>query len=265
MEWYKDILINENSVGPENIIYDNRMYYRYMDRIYIPKQPCELNSREVSWLSETRLKLADDIIDYDYSISVIHRLYELAALKDKSSIIDFGCGGGMFLQYINNNNNKSNPSRVLGLDISEYAIEQAKNYYYLNSSNTKISNLDFQSEIFNDTGVINSEDCSYDGAISSFVMHFKIYEFQMKELFRVLKPGARFCYNDYVYNKYPGHSKKVKLVLSEIGFEIEQHSETFKTSIDNHLKNHSIVVATKPVQNTDNNCNTLNSSLINGG
>jgi ubiquinone/menaquinone biosynthesis C-methylase UbiE len=248
MEWYKDILINKNSDGPENIIYENHIYFRYMDRIYIPKEPGELNKNEVSWLSETRLKLADEIIDYDYSISVIDRLYELTKVKKNGSLIDFGCGGGMFLQYLKSKDNCNAPKQVLGLDISEYAIEQARNYYFLNGNNANISNLTFISDVFDSTGKINADDCSFDGAISSFVMHFKLYDHQMEELFRVLKPGANFCYNDYVYNKYPAHSKKVKLVLNRIGFEINHQSEAFKTSGGKNLKNHLIVTATKPIR-----------------
>lgn len=247
MEWYKDILINRDNFGPDTLIYGARIYYRYMDKVYIPKQPSELNSLEVAWLSEVRLKLADEIIDYDYSMDVVSEIYNLSKIPNSGTIIDFGCGGGMFLQYIKNRQPKACPSKILGLDISQYALDQAKNYFVTNNNNSTLTNINFEGNLFNEAGIISADDASFDGAISSFVMHFKIYESQMKEIYRVLKPGAKFCYNDYIYNKYAGHAKKVKSVLEDIGFVTESFTKTFKSNIDKNLKNHLIVIAKKPL------------------
>ncbi|MCE9781221.1 class I SAM-dependent methyltransferase [Shewanella algae] len=242
MELYKDILINKDSSGPECIIFNGNLYHRYMDRIYLPKLPSELNKKEVAWLSEARLKLAEDIIDYDYSFDVIGKLYSYLQIKSDQSLLDFGCGGGMFLKFLRTRSPSIWPRFVYGLDISEYALDQAKSYYLSNSFNSPLLNLD----VFNDESVIDAEDAFFDGAISSFVMHFNIYESQVGELFRVLKPGAIFCYNDYVYHKYPGHSKRIRNMLREAGFSISTETAGFRSRDTNKLKNNLIVIATKP-------------------
>ncbi|MCZ8487764.1 hypothetical protein O9992_09605 [Vibrio lentus] len=53
----------------EELIVDQKIYYRYMDKIYIPETPANLSKEDVSALSEIRIKLNGDVIDYSYTKS----------------------------------------------------------------------------------------------------------------------------------------------------------------------------------------------------
>ncbi|MCS6722536.1 methyltransferase domain-containing protein, partial [Proteus mirabilis] len=84
-----------------------------------------------------------------------------------------------------------------------------------------------------------------DSVISSFVMHFTIYENQLVEIYRVLKPGGYFVYNDYIYQKYPDHTKKIIQSIEKIGFSIEEKIISLIEPKSNSLKKHKIVIARK--------------------
>ncbi|MEI4983265.1 class I SAM-dependent methyltransferase [Aeromonas caviae] len=239
------LLVLNNENGPETLLYNGRPYYRYMDRLYIPKEPSELDPSEVSQLSELRLKFAGEIIDYDYSLEVIKRLYNLASPKKNGSLIDFGCGGGIIIDCIKTGMLSPIPRSIIGLDISDFAVSYTKKQFLNNHLHPLIMPIfEFDSRVFKEFDKINVDSNSIDTIISSFVMHFKVYEGQMNELYRVLKPGRKFVYNDYIYSKYMGHTKKTLALLKLIGFEVETHVESF---IHNGLIKHQLFVsATKP-------------------
>ncbi|HHB1565860.1 TPA: hypothetical protein ACN99F_003276, partial [Vibrio metschnikovii] len=82
--------------------------------------------------------------------------------------------------------------------------------------------------------------------ISSFVMHFPIYDNQLEELFRVLKPNGCFVYNDYIYHKSAAHYKDIIKKLNNIGFIVDEETVSFTQPDTKTLKNHRIVRARKP-------------------
>ena len=86
---------------------------------------------------------------------------------------------------------------------------------------------------------------SIDAILSSFVMHFTIYDNQLEELYRVLRNGGSFIYNDYVYNKYPFHTKKIINKLKDIGFNVYEETIDFQHPDTKDLKLHRIIKATK--------------------
>ncbi|TOG59962.1 hypothetical protein CGI97_12525, partial [Vibrio parahaemolyticus] len=99
--------------------------------------------------------------------------------------------------------------------------------------------------LFGKDDSIDKDDNSIDAIISSFVMHFNVSSFQIQELYRVLKKGKKFVYNDYVYHKYPGHSKKIIKLLVNSGFTVEKEVVDFKIHSESLIKKHLIVTATK--------------------
>lgn len=239
MDIYKGILFISES-GPEKYFYEGVDYYRYMDKLYIPKPPSELSTADVSALSEIRLKLGSEVIDLNYSLDVVEYLFSNLKLKPNSKVIDFGCGGGMLCNYLKESNSSNTISEVLGLDISQFAVKTFMN----NHNDLEIKSI--SAVYFNDNTKLDFPDNYFDGVISSFVMHFNIFEEQMRELFRVLKPNSRFVYNDYVYYKYIGHTKKLVSILKNIGFEVEESVHSFKHPETKDIKNHKIITAIKP-------------------
>ncbi|UPR28188.1 methyltransferase domain-containing protein (plasmid) [Vibrio cyclitrophicus] len=231
MELFNNLIYVKNSLD-DTIIYNERQYYRYMDKIYIPSPPSELNINDVSSLSEIRIRLNGDVIDYDYTESVIELIINNSDIKEDDYVIDFGCGGGTSFNVFSKLNIKL--GKLIGLDISEFAVLTAEKVY--SSDNASAS-------VFGDEAVIDAGDNSVDAVISSFVMHFNIYESQLKELYRVLKVGGKFVYNDYVYHKYLGHSKRVIRMLEEQGFIVEQEVVEFRA--EGVIKKHLIVTAMK--------------------
>lgn len=232
MEIFNNLIYVKNALA-DTIVYQDHQYYRYMDKIYIPSPPSELSINDVSSLSEIRIKLDCDVIDYDYTESVIELIIKEAQISN-GTVIDFGCGGGISFNVFSKLD--FNLDKLIGLDISKFAVLTAGKVY----SGGKLS---ASSSIFGESDSIGVENNSIDAIISSFVMHFNIYESQIGELYRVLKPGGRFVYNDYIYHRYSGHSKKVIRMLELRGFSVEQKVEEFRA--EGMIKKHLIVIATK--------------------
>lgn len=241
MDIFNELLYSAQG-GSEQILYDGKVFYRYMDKLYIPSPPALLSQSNVVALSEMRLRFGHEVIDFNYSLDVVGTLLErLSPLKD-AKLIDFGCGGGMICSYLKKFSSAYSISEIVGLDLSSFAvIEFMRNHHDLD-----INRLN--AHLFDNDIKLNYPDNYFDGAISSFVMHFNIYKNQMSELYRVLKPGAFFVYNDYIYNKYKGHTKKVISLLIQVGFIIEEdNSISFKHPETNDIKNHRIIKVSKPI------------------
>lgn len=235
MKLFHNLIYVKNPLA-DIITYNDRKYYRYMDKIYIPSPPSELNDNDVSSLSEIRIKLNGDVIDYDYTESVIAFLIKKAKININDRIIDFGCGSGISADVFSNIN--IIPQLIIGLDLCPYAVWTSRNNY----SHKEINNNVY---LFRNNDKIPENDNSIDAIISSFVMHFNIYKSQIDELYRVLKKGAVFIYNDYVYHKYNGHSKKIIKSLEAAGFSVETEIVEFKIKRNNIIKKHLIVTAKK--------------------
>lgn len=239
MDIYKGLLFIPEG-GPEKFFYEGINYYRYMDKLYIPKSPSELSIEDVSTLSEMRLKLGSEIIDLRYSLEVVENLFSHLMLEPNSKIIDFGCGGGMLCSYLKESNSINLISEILGLDISRFAVKE----FMKNHNDLEIDTI--RAMYFDNHVKLDYPDNYFDGILSSFVMHFSVFENQVIEMFRVLKPNGRFVYNDYVYNKYKGHTKKIITLLKKTGFEVEEFVESFKHPETKDIKNHKVIIAIKP-------------------
>ncbi|MEG3695226.1 class I SAM-dependent methyltransferase [Vibrio coralliirubri] len=245
MEIYKNLIYVQAPKGSctplaEELIVDQKIYYRYMDKIYIPETPANLSKEDVSALSEIRIKLNGDVIDYSYTKELISTLIEKANDSPIGSIIDFGCGGGILAEVLTEGHYIDEVKSVTGLDISEFAVKSASKKYELLK--------DIKSEVFLFDGVnpLEINDDSIDAVLSSFVMHFPIYDNQLEELFRVLKRNGCFVYNDYIYHKSTAHYKDIINRLNNIGFIVDESTVSFTQPDTKTLRNHRIVRARKP-------------------
>jgi ubiquinone/menaquinone biosynthesis C-methylase UbiE len=228
MEKYKNLILLKEK-NEKKIINNKKTYYRYMDNIYIPDKPLNLNFEDVIALSEIRLK-NQSLINYSYTEEVLNFL--ISKLKNKNRIIDFGCGGGVISNLIEE---KKDIQEILGLDGSDFAVSSTNNKL---KNNKKVT-----ANIFKENDKINKEDCYFDGIVSNFVMHFNIYENQLLELHRVLKKNGLFVFNDYIYEENEKHSLEMEKRLKKLGFELEILIVGF--NFENKIKNHKIVIAKK--------------------
>lgn len=235
MELFNNLIYVKNPLE-DIIIYNDKQYYRYMNKIYIPNPPCDLDDTDVSSLSKIRILLNGDVIDYGYTESIINYLIDKSELKDGEEILDFGCGGGILADVILKTKRKL--KGITGLDLCSFAVHAANNMY---KEKLSMGNA----FLFGKDDSIDKDDSSIDAIISSFVMHFNVSPVQIEELYRVLKKGKKFVYNDYVYHKYPGHSKNIIKLLVNSGFTVEKEVVEFKIHSESLIKKHLIVTATK--------------------
>ncbi|HCG5126503.1 TPA: class I SAM-dependent methyltransferase [Vibrio parahaemolyticus] len=245
MEIYKNLIYVQTPEGSqyplsEELTVDKKTYYRYMDKIYIPELPAKLSKEDVSALSEIRIKLNGEVIDYSYTKELISTLIGKIGHNSTENIIDFGCGGGILAEVLIEGEYLSRVKNVIGLDISSFAVKSASRKYEL------LENVSHEAFLFDGTDDLKIENNSIDAIISSFVMHFPIYDNQLEELFRVLKPNGSFVYNDYIYHKSKAHYKDIINRLTKIGFVVDEETVSFTQPDTKTLKNHRIVRAQKP-------------------
>jgi SAM-dependent methyltransferase len=234
---YKNILYSK-APGEEKIIYEGREYYRYMDKMYIPSLPSELSVVDVSALSEIRIKLKDEVIDYSYTKELISQIIKKTPENKRNKILDFGCGGGILSEVLQEKNEYDIKS-IVGVDLCEFAVKTSINIF------KNATDVEYTACFFDGSERLPLEDNSIDSVISTFVMHFPIYENQLEELYRVMSHGACFVYNDYIYNKYPAHMKKIIARLKKVGFSITEDVAAFKHPDTHDIKMHKVVVAMK--------------------
>ncbi len=213
---------------------DGKKFYRYMDKIYIPEKPELLSKEDSNALSELRVLLDKDVIDYKYSSDVSHYLLSFIDNDYMESLIDFGCGGGFLLNLFHENN--LTLKNYYGLDSAKKSLDMAK-------ENVVPSNITLNFEHFEKKSKLKLKDNTIDNIISCFVMHFPVSNNQLDELYRVLKPNGKFIYNDFNYNKSKETTYKKIQYLEDIGFKIELKDMTFNQN--NKQKHHKIIIATK--------------------
>ncbi len=230
---YKNLFYSNIKGNKEEEI-NGEIYYRYMDKIYIPNKVKFLSNEDVQALSEIRIKLNNEVIDYQYSKEVSLYLLSKINKENKKNIIDFGCGGGFLIDCIKKEDNVVN---YYGLDCTKESLELARS----NIKEIKDFNIFFQE--FDKEKKINLKSNSIDSIISCFVMHFNIYDSQLKELKRVLKKNGQFVYNDFYHKKNPEHKKKIIRKLLALNFQVKIELVNFNQG--GIEKSHEIIIARK--------------------
>ncbi|WP_136678635.1 class I SAM-dependent methyltransferase [Neptunomonas sp. XY-337] len=238
---FEDGLLILRQPGPPIISVEGIIYYRYMDQLYIPKVPALLDKDEVIAVSNARIKHAESLINVRYSLCVMRDLYEnLLRVNAHKKVIDFGCGGGLLARLFGPGSDLEPPQSVFGVDLNPVAVDSALVAY------AQIPNVrEFKTSVFGEGDTLQLEDNSITGIFSSFVMHFKVFDSQLKELHRVLVPGGTFVWNDYLHSRYPGHSQKLIKKMSDIGFEVSKEKKEFRAPPENDIKHHMFFRAVK--------------------
>ena len=99
-----------------------------------------------------------------------------------SNILDYGCGIGQSLQEVI----KFNPKKIVGIDISEVSIHNAKDSIQKSNSNIELLVDNREKTKFNDN--------SFDIIYGSGILHHLDISLCLKEMYRLLKPGGRFLF-----------------------------------------------------------------------
>lgn len=229
---YKNLWFSEKK-GPKKILIDSNIFFRYMDKIYIPSELENLSLEDTKSLSEIRIILDEKVIDYTYSKNVNKYLLTQIPVDKRENIIDFGCGGGFLLNCIPLDYGMRS---YTGLDLARESLDITEN----NFKDKRDYSIDFQE--FSEHLNISMEDKSVSSIISCFVMHFNIFENQILELYRVLKNDGVFVFNNYKSSESDINNKNISL-LKKHGFKIKESIKSFKQ--DGLMKSHKIIIASK--------------------
>lgn len=146
------------------------------------------------------------------------RLADILGLKEGTKALDVGCGVGGPARAIAS----YSKSKVVGVTLNQYQVDRGANH-------TKKAGLDHLVEHKQmDFTKMTFEDNTFDGAYAiEATCHAPKLEDVYGEVFRVLKPGAKFATYEWLYTKkYDKNDKKQQEILKEIG---EQH--TFVTCV----------------------------------
>ncbi|HEX2865561.1 MAG TPA: methyltransferase domain-containing protein [Ignavibacteriales bacterium] len=112
------------------------------------------------------------------------KVMELSGISPASSVLDFGCGVGLFEEYIKKNMELCE-GKITGVDTGKELIEIAK------SSFQDTRNYEFF--LIDESGRLPFPDNSFDIILSSFVLHLLTRPQKadvLKEFMRVLKPDG---------------------------------------------------------------------------
>lgn len=230
---YKNLWYSKE-VGKKKIRIETKVFYRYMDKIYIPNKVESLSKEDTKSLSEIRVILDQDVIDYKYSRKVTEYLLHKIPKNSRKNLADFGCGGGFLLNCIPD---YYGIEKYIGLDFADETLEITREKFnYENGFEKKFYT-------FSKDDLIPVECESISAVISCFVMHFEIYEEQIKEIYRVLSKNGVFVYNDYNHNKNKIRTSHIINLLIKNGFKVKEEIKIFKQ--DGIDKSHKIIEARK--------------------
>lgn len=138
-------------------------------------------------------------------------IQKLKLNKNICTAAEIGCGSGAFSKLLSDALNCS----LTATDISPVAINMAKNNHYYKKINFDVADFNHLPYNSNSLDVLVGLDC---------VQHASNYSQLSRELSRVMKPGGRIAFTNWM-KTYPG-SKLVKVdplcvALTESGFVID--------------------------------------------
>lgn len=240
-QYGKVFLLAGASGGPEVIEHNGVHLIRYMDRIYLPDRPSHLDTEALEDVSELRLMLGPELIDSRYTQQVLSSLYRRSAgPKERIRLLDFGCGDGNIAALVLTLPRSKRPREIVGVDISEMAVRLAQERLASVNLGTAVHVISSEA--------MPLEEEYFDAAVANFVLHFPISPQQAFDIFRLLKSGAKFVYNDYQYLKDPEHSAFTISLLRKTGFLVKSHYEKFWRSSSQEIRSikQRVVECSKP-------------------
>lgn len=198
-----DVHFDSARRGPKIVQVDGQAYFRFMDYIYLPKQPDELSPEQVVALCDLRMELFEKIVDKALNRRVVYCMVGgvqriLGPRFNKQlRVLDFGCGTDFSSSLVKE---RWNACEIVGVDISRNALNCARE----NGLSCQAIDL---GEPF------PFHDGTFDTVIAVFVMHFKTSLEGLPEIHRVLKTEGLFTFN--LYNKEPNGLSQS---LTSVGF-----------------------------------------------
>jgi SAM-dependent methyltransferase len=168
----------DESKNPAIYFREKKIYYRFMDTLYIPKPVYKLSTDFVIELNNIRDKYCNKVVDIPYNELIYKQTTHSVAklLNVPSQILDFGCGKGSAFSWIDS---VFPVAKVYGFDIRD--IKPSKNYFKTN------------------TGSINQRfpypDNFFSVVFAFFVFHFFISDTQIEELRRIIKGDGFLAFN----------------------------------------------------------------------
>lgn len=231
--------------GPETTVFKGRTLYRYMDRIYLPALPSQLDIDAVADLAELRISLRDQVIDNLYTQTVLQSLVKRVSY-DRSGLrmIDLGCGDGNVASLLMAMEPRRRPREVVGIEVCRRAAALAHSRLSHNQRGGPLgSALLVRPE---ERWPLQTE--YFDGAVANFVLQFRLSRLEVTELFRVLAPGSVFAYNDYRFDRDPEHFHSMQEELTAAGFDLRTEYVEFSLRGDTcvRMRRHAVVTCIKP-------------------
>lgn len=202
LDRYGDFLVSKGALDkitlPYYLRYEGEEYYRYMNALYAPSLPENLNSDQVVKLCELRNMYSGLTIDESFNRSLAKSVCDYISdhfnPSSEFSILDFGCGDGLSLQLMQDEGLKGD---FVGCDLSRNSVETAtkrgfKAFHFVSGDKWDLHGKRF--------------DC----ATAFFVMHFDIPIADIRELRKHVKHGAPFIFNIYNGTVHTVEDKLVK-------------------------------------------------------
>ncbi|RDE16693.1 MAG: hypothetical protein C4K47_01015 [Candidatus Thorarchaeota archaeon] len=150
------------------------------------------NLGKADWDDPERVKRLAASYSQRYGKTFWHTLLKLTGPERRETILDLGCGPGLFLLDATT---RYKAKRVIGLDASEAMLEQAHHFLAgkLEESNTLLRVVDFDSS---DPGV---EPNTIDLAFSGFLLHeIRNPEGLLPHVYKSLKPKGIYAAYEFV-------------------------------------------------------------------
>lgn len=184
-----------------------RNYYNTDDKLYRTFWDKEGNCHW-GYFPSKKTTFAESMVELN------KKMLNLSNIDSKSTVLDVGCGNGNNSFFIN----QESGAKVTGIDLSDVRIDNAKKI--LAKSNSKIKkNLQF----FQSSATkLNFKDSSFSDVWSqSTIYHVHQKEKALREIFRVLKKGGIFIFEDLIKpNKKVGKDAE-KFVYERLFFDTE--------------------------------------------
>jgi SAM-dependent methyltransferase len=178
-----NLLVNEERPGPRTIERNGRTWYRFMDYLYVPTPPAEMEPELVKEVCELRLLERNRVLDQRLHDTVQSAMIDL--IRDSgiapNRILDFGTGSGEAIEVL-----RAFTPSVLGCDMSAKTLATAQR------PNTVVVAPE---------GSLPFITGAFDLVHALFVMHFKVPTSMVRELRRCLALGGFLvanCYGDGV-------------------------------------------------------------------
>lgn len=195
----ENLLVNEGSPGPRTIEHDGWTWYRFMDYLYVPTPPSEMEPDLVQEVCELRLRERSRVLDQRLHDTVQAAMIDLVrdAGITPDRILDFGTGSGEAIEVL-----KTFTPKVLGCDMSARSLAAAQR------PNTVVVAPE---------GPLPFATGAFDLVHALFVVHFKVPTPMVRELRRCAASDGFFvanCYGDGV-EPYRGQMRGAGWDLTE--------------------------------------------------